>query len=46
MQSELNIKFIQYLLNLKALNYLKENNLIEHKVYEKARVRLEKIVQS
>lgn len=46
MNKELSIKFIQYLLNLKALNYLKDNKLIDEEVYRKSRVQIEKIAQS
>ena len=45
-EGELQIKFIKYLLNLKALNYLRKENLIDDKTYEKSRVQLEKIAQS
>lgn len=46
MNKELDIKFIKFLLNLKALNYLRNNNLIEEEIYEKSRMRLIKIAQS
>ena len=46
MNKELDVKFIKYLLNLKALNYLRRHNLIDEEVYEMSRVQIEKIAQS
>lgn len=40
------LKFLKYLMNVKALNYLKENNLINKETYKKSIVQIEKIAQS
>ena len=45
MNSQIDIKYIQYLLNLKALNYLKQKNLIDDKTYGKSIVQIQKIAQ-
>lgn len=46
MSTYFDIKFIHYLLNLKILNYLKENNHIDAETYKKSIVEIEKIAQS
>lgn len=43
---ELDVKFIKFLLNLKAINYLKNKKIIDEDTYEKSRVKIEKIAQS
>ena len=43
---ELDVKFIKFLLNLKAINYLKNKKIIDKDTYEKSRVQIEKIAQS
>lgn len=40
------LKFLKYLMNLKALNYLKSNNLINQETYKKSIVQIEEIAQS
>ena len=43
---ELDVKFIKFLLNLKAIKYLKNKKIIDEDTYEKSRVQIEKIAQS
>ena len=43
---ELDVKLIKFLLNLKAINYLKNKKIIDEDTYEKLRVKIEKIAQS
>ena len=43
---ELDVKFIKFLLNLKAINYLKNKKIIDEDTYEKSRVQIENIAQS
>lgn len=43
---ELDVKFIKFLLNLKAINYLKNKKIIDEDTYDKSRVQIEKIAQS
>lgn len=46
MNTMIELKFIKYLMNLKALNYLKENNMIDSKTYEKSILQLKEIAHS
>lgn len=41
----IDLKFVKYLMNLKVLNYLKENNLINEEIYKKSIVQIEKFAQ-
>lgn len=40
------LRFLKYLMNIKALNYLKNNNFINNEVYKKSIMRIEEIAQS
>ncbi len=46
MNTVIELKFIKYLMNLKALNYLKENKMIDSKTYEKSILQIREIAQS
>jgi len=46
LNDKIDLKFIKYLLNLKALNYLKEINLINNETYKKSIVQIKEIAQS
>jgi hypothetical protein len=45
MNVNIDLKFVKYLMNLKVLNYLKENNLINEEIYKKSIVQIEKFAQ-
>ncbi len=46
MNTIIELKFIKYLMNLKALNYLKESKLIDSNTYEKSILQIREIAQS
>lgn len=46
MNTIIELKFIKYLMNLKALNYLKENKMIDSNTYDKSILQIRKIAQS
>jgi hypothetical protein len=41
----INPKLVEYLLNIKALNYLKKNNLINNETYKKSIVEIKSLAQ-
>ena len=45
MNVNIDLKFVKYLMNLKVLNYLKENNLTNEEIYKKSIVQIEKFAQ-
>lgn len=46
MNTIIELKFIKYLMNLKALNYLKENKMIDSNTYDKSILQIREIAQS
>lgn len=46
MNTVIEIKFIKYLLNLKALNHLREQGMINSDIYKKSILRISEIAHS